>query len=65
MNRYEPIEPHSLIAETNGTFVKFSDLEFALTDLKAELRAEYGGNGEFAPVYSTLRMVGERLGIVV
>ena len=65
MNRYEPIEPHVMQGSINGTFVKFSDLEFALADLKAELRAEYGGNGEFAPVYSTLRIVGERLGIVV
>ena len=65
MNRYDPIEPHAMIGSTNGEFVKFGDLAFILTDLKAELRAEYGGNGEFAQVYSALRMVGERLGIVV
>ncbi len=65
MNRYDPIEPHSMIGSTNGEFVKFSDLEFALTDVKAELKEECGGNGEFAHVYATLKIVGQRLGVVV
>lgn len=65
MNRYDPLEPHSMVASKTGAFVKFNDIEFTLTDLKAELRAEYGGNGEFAAVYATLRMVCEKLGIVV
>ncbi len=65
MTRFEPIEPHSLIMSPTGTYVKFAQIERMLTDLKSQLRAEYGGNGEFAQVYSTLRMVGETLGIVV
>ena len=65
MIRWEPIEPHSMQLHGNGTFVKVREIEKALQDLKGELKDEYGGNGEFAPVYATLRIVGQRLGIVV
>lgn len=65
MIRFDPIEPHSMVLSGNGTFVKFREVEKLLQDLKTELKEEYGGNGEFAPVYSTLKIVGQRLGVVV
>lgn len=65
MVRFDPIEPHGMLVATTGPYVKFSEVENTLKDLKGELRDEYGSNGEFAAVYATLRMVGEKLGIVV
>lgn len=65
MTRFEPIEPHVMQLSPTGTFVKFAQIERMLKDLKGELREEYGSNGEFAAVYSTLRIVCERLGVVL
>jgi len=65
MNRFESLEPHCMMPSPTGPFVKFSEIERIVKDLKGELRDEYGSNGEFAQVYSTLKIISQRLGIVL